>query len=274
MENLEDIAATPDPRLENGTKHIPYNAHEQDSDYESEQGDEGDMALLGSPRRTRGRERIQGRSLQGWQQVKGIVLEVSLHAIPCSAMLSMSSRVRRPFCSQQLVFYLLASFWTMLRCAASHSSKYLLLTIFILQRWKAMRTIDELIMIIPVILNLKGNLEMNLSARLGTAANVGELDDPETRGGIIFGNLSLLQVQATVVSFVAACVSLILGLFVPKLPLQSGSPSAPNTFSLVPSTNATLYHHSRRPRPPLPINNGRPKSGFAEYALFIYLTQH
>lgn len=32
-------------------------------------------------------------------------------------------------------------------------------------------------MIIPVVLNLKGNLEMNLSARLGTAANTGLLDD-------------------------------------------------------------------------------------------------
>jgi len=41
-----------------------------------------------------------------------------------------------------------------------------------IQHWKAMRRIDELIIIIPVILNLKGNLEMNLSARLGTAVCV------------------------------------------------------------------------------------------------------
>ena len=41
-----------------------------------------------------------------------------------------------------------------------------------LQHWTAMRRIDELIIIIPVILNLKGNLEMNLSARLGTAVRV------------------------------------------------------------------------------------------------------
>lgn len=36
-----------------------------------------------------------------------------------------------------------------------------------------MARVDELIIIIPVILNLKGNLEMNLSARLGTAVSVG-----------------------------------------------------------------------------------------------------
>ncbi|KAL1751032.1 hypothetical protein FB107DRAFT_222791 [Schizophyllum commune] len=108
-----------------------------------------------------------------------------------------------------------------------------------------MQRVDQLIMIIPVVLNLKGNLEMNLSARLGTAANTGLLDDeveegdgrnvvedgrnvvslndeeddgrppprppgasvgrPSPRRQIITGNLALLQVQAAVVSFVAAC---------------------------------------------------------------------
>jgi len=134
-----------------------------------------------------------------------------------------------------------------------------------------MRTIDELIMIIPVILNLKGNLEMNLSARLGTAANVGQLDDPETRAGIILGNLSLLQVQATVVSFVAACMALVLGLIIPKISQQSGSPPpASNGTALGSPTDITLHHlFPRRPRPPLPTGDGRPQSGFAEYVLTI-----
>ena len=132
-----------------------------------------------------------------------------------------------------------------------------------------MRAIDELIMIIPVILNLKGNLEMNLSARLGTAANVGELDEPETRQRIIFGNLSLLQVQATVVSFVAACVSLLLGLIVPNI---TQKPKAETPSGPASSSNSTLIvrlilHEIRRPRPPLPINEGRPKSGFAEFVM-------
>jgi solute carrier family 41 len=127
-----------------------------------------------------------------------------------------------------------------------------------------MRTIDELVMIIPVILNLKGNLEMNLSARLGTAANVGELDDPEARDTIIFGNLSLLQVQATGVSFVAACVSFILGLVVPKIASQPSLAAPSNSTSPTASLNPSLYLYSRRPRPPLPIGDGRPKSGFVE----------
>ena len=79
-----------------------------------------------------------------------------------------------------------------------------------------MREVDQIIMIIPVVLNLKGNLEMNLSARLGTAANIGELDDPSVRCSMIVGNLSLLQVQAISVSFIASCTALMLGRFVPQ----------------------------------------------------------
>ncbi|KAJ7084849.1 Mg transporter [Mycena belliarum] len=112
-------------------------------------------------------------------------------------------------------------------------------------RWRAMREVDQLIMIIPVILNLKGNLEMNLSARLGTAANVGELDDPPTRRKIIIGNLALLQVQATVVSFVASGVSLLLGLIVPHIHPQRETLVIP-----------------RRPLPHRPPSEGLRKSGF------------
>ena len=79
-----------------------------------------------------------------------------------------------------------------------------------------MQQVDQLIMIIPVVLNLNGNLEMNLSARLSTAANVGELDEPDVRRSIILGSLALLQVQTISVSFIAACIALIVGRFVPR----------------------------------------------------------
>jgi solute carrier family 41 len=135
-----------------------------------------------------------------------------------------------------------------------------------------MRQVDQLIMIIPVVLNLKGNLEMNLSARLGTAANVGELDDPPVRRSMILGNLSLLQVQATVVSFVAACVSLILGLVVPRILPASNQPPSNSTIA-VPLGNSmtTVVHqliagyslHPRRPLPPL-HPDGHRKSGYPE----------
>lgn len=118
-----------------------------------------------------------------------------------------------------------------------------------------MRTIGELIMIVPVIMNLKGNLEMNLSARLGTAANIGELDDPKRRRQIILGNLFLLQVQATVVACVAASVTVFLSLFVPNPP--------PLTSPEDTGLNSTMHLAMRATRP-LQINTGLPKSGLVE----------
>lgn len=117
-----------------------------------------------------------------------------------------------------------------------------------------MRTVGELIMIVPVIMNLKGNIEMNLSARLGTAANMGELDDPKRRRKIIIGNLALLQVQATVVACIAAFVAVLLSFLVPSSPPAS-------------SENAPLnnrMHLTVRATRPLPINTGLPRSGLVE----------
>lgn len=79
-----------------------------------------------------------------------------------------------------------------------------------------MRELDQLILIIPVLLNLNGNIQMNLSARLGTAANVGELDDLAVRRSMVTGNMALLQVQTISVAFIAACVSLLLGIILPR----------------------------------------------------------
>jgi solute carrier family 41 len=118
-----------------------------------------------------------------------------------------------------------------------------------------MRTIDELIIIIPVILNLKGNLEMNLSARLGTAANMGQLDNHNIRRSIIVGNLSLLQVQATVVSFVATCVAFLHGLALPDPAL------APLEYPEATRRSFTkafypVYIHARTPIRPHPSPSG------------------
>ncbi|CAL1703257.1 unnamed protein product [Somion occarium] len=129
-------------------------------------------------------------------------------------------------------------------------------------RWKAMVRIDELIMIIPVVLNLKGNLEMNLSARLGTAANIGELDKPDARRSIILGNLSLLQVQATVVSFVAAVVAFLLGRIMPRSPNEP-QPEA-SSDQLVPSIFTSRMLSPRRPRPTLPQG---PPGGVTEFLM-------
>ncbi|KAF8352205.1 Mg transporter [Amanita rubescens] len=116
--------------------------------------------------------------------------------------------------------------WAQVKSLVTEAAPTLLLTTFSLaftgelldhvSRWRAMRELDQLILIIPVLLNLNGNIEMNLSARLGTAANVGELDDPVVRRSMITGNMALLQVQTISVAFVAGCVSLLLGIILPR----------------------------------------------------------
>jgi solute carrier family 41 len=125
-----------------------------------------------------------------------------------------------------------------------------------------MTSVNELIAIVPVILNLKGNIEMNLSARLGTASNMGDLDTPSIRNALIFGNLALLQVQAAVVSFIAACLTFSLGMIIPGVGEES-SDSPIKTRD--PFRNYQLRSHSlRKPRPTAPLA-GVPKSGFNEY---------
>jgi solute carrier family 41 len=129
-----------------------------------------------------------------------------------------------------------------------------------------MTSVNELIAIVPVILNLKGNIETNLSARLGTASNMGYLDMPSTRSALIFGNLALLQVQAAVVSFIAACLTFLLGMIIPGV----GEASDPSPIEIRDSFRhhqpriVAQSHSLRRPRPALPIA-GVPKSGFNEY---------
>ncbi|KAF9101322.1 hypothetical protein BGX27_011534 [Mortierella sp. AM989] len=82
------------------------------------------------------------------------------------------------------------------------------------QHWDVFIEISELIILIPILLNLKGNLEMNLASRLSTASNMGLLDTPATRNAFILGNLALLQLQSLTVGSVAGLFSFALGMVV------------------------------------------------------------
>ena len=62
--------------------------------------------------------------------------------------------------------------------------------------------------LIPSLLGLKGNLEMTMASRLSTEANMGHMDSWPRTLRMIGGDMSLVQCQATVVSFLAAFVAI------------------------------------------------------------------
>ena len=61
--------------------------------------------------------------------------------------------------------------------------------------WRAFVKVDKFLILVPIMLNLKGNLEMNLSMRMATEANIGEIDHRRTRQRIVKGNMTLLQLS-------------------------------------------------------------------------------
>jgi len=81
----------------------------------------------------------------------------------------------------------------------------------IVMGWKVYESIPELIVLIPILLNLKGNLEMNLASRLSTESNLGHLDTYNMGKDIIVGNMVVLQAQAFIVGSVSGLFAWFMG---------------------------------------------------------------
>eukprot|EP00088_Acartia_fossae_P040811 TRINITY_DN42553_c0_g1_i1.p1 TRINITY_DN42553_c0_g1~~TRINITY_DN42553_c0_g1_i1.p1 ORF type:complete len:475 (-),score=113.76 TRINITY_DN42553_c0_g1_i1:1284-2708(-) len=79
------------------------------------------------------------------------------------------------------------------------------------QEWEVFKEVTEIMIMVPPLIGLKGNLEMTLAARLSTAANIGHMDRKKEAISLIFGNLILVQCQGIVVGFLASLVGMVMG---------------------------------------------------------------
>lgn len=77
--------------------------------------------------------------------------------------------------------------------------------------WTVFTEVNEILIMVPALLGLKGNLEMTLAARLSTAANCGHMDRKREAASLIFGNLILVQCQGIVVGFLASLAGMAMG---------------------------------------------------------------
>ena len=94
----------------------------------------------------------------------------------------------------------------------------------ITQHWPVFESNTAYFMAIPMLLGLKGSLDMTLASRLATAAHSGYMDDKQRTREIIISSLALVQVQAIICALITAVGSIIISsisngvfLFLPNL---------------------------------------------------------
>ena len=75
------------------------------------------------------------------------------------------------------------------------------------QHWTVFLDIDEFFIVVPMLLGLKGNLDMCLASRLATASHLGYLEDGAHCRKIVVSSLALIQVQAIVATLVTAIIA-------------------------------------------------------------------
>jgi len=82
------------------------------------------------------------------------------------------------------------------------------LVLHMVQAWPVFTTVGPMMVMVPALLGLKGNLEMTLASRLSTACNMGKLDSQTDATSMILGNLVLVQCQGIIVGFLSSVVGM------------------------------------------------------------------
>ena len=80
------------------------------------------------------------------------------------------------------------------------------------QHWQSFVDIKQFLILVPALLGLKGNVEMTLASRLSTHANLGNMNQFSDIKTMVFGNMALVQCQASTVGLIAPIVALLLSL--------------------------------------------------------------
>lgn len=79
--------------------------------------------------------------------------------------------------------------------------------------WPLFEEINEIIILVPALLGLKGNLEMTLASRLSTQVNIGKIHDRKTTISALFGNSMIIQLQSIIVGFLASFLAVLFQFF-------------------------------------------------------------
>ncbi|KAI4495950.1 hypothetical protein M0802_008165 [Mischocyttarus mexicanus] len=79
------------------------------------------------------------------------------------------------------------------------------------QHWEVFQTVSQLLILVPALLGLKGNLDMCLASRLSTQANLGNMNTLREIMKMIIGNVALVQIQAIVAAILVAIFAIVVG---------------------------------------------------------------
>ena len=74
--------------------------------------------------------------------------------------------------------------------------------------WHIFEQDPALLILVPVMLGLKGNIELTLASRLSTAWHLGQLGDQRSAVRLWLGNLALVELQSAVVGGLASLLAL------------------------------------------------------------------